>query len=1043
MSGPRDDVLGIRARIFARVGDLEQACVHDRMPLPVEVCDVDGAAVSPLGPAPGPDDPRWTPLQPGEDWGREHPLVLWGYPADGGSVSWLRTRFVVPPGWVGEDVLLALDDPRGGPAIGYEGLLHLDGAVLAGLDEFHRQVLLPERARSGPHDVLARCTVAARRPFAGIELRRRDPAVWRLGLLVRTLLGAIDVWDENDVELHRVVAALDQAYRALDLREGWHSERFRASAAAALPRLEASLPRGDAARPLVTAIGHAHLDVAWLWPTWRTRQKVVHTVATALHLMDRYPDYHFALSAPQTWEYVREDAPEVWERMLPRVAEGRLEPVGVMWLECDANLPSGEALVRQVKHGLAHYARWTGQQPPAAWLPDSFGYSAALPTVLAGFGIRAFLTTKLSWNQVNRMPADTFCWRGVDGSEVIAHFVTSSAADVGHPADPQWHTYNGSMTPREVAGLWAHYRGKPTNEELLYLFGHGDGGGGPTEQMVAVAGWLADLPGLPEVRLGRSDGFFDRLLARADRGSLPAWTGDLFMEGHRGTFTSQARTKRANRDLEKAAREAEWANAWAVRDGLAPDRQPVIDGAWTTLLRNQFHDILPGSSIAQVYLDAAAEQAAALATLADVRDEALRAIASGAPGPVVVNCVPWPRTEVIEHAGRARRVLVGSYGFAPVEVAASGVAECAPVRVAATAGGWVLDNGVVRAAVDRFGEIASLVLHATGREFASAALNALVLYEDRPLSWDAWDIDAFYADKPTPLREAEEVEAVDGSGLRGQVVVRRVSGPTTVVQRIALDAGSPTVTVETAVDWGERNMLLRARFPFAIAARHATAGRAFGSVEIPTHRNTSWEQGRFELPVHGWLDVSDGGGGVALLTDATYGHSVDGATVGLSLLKAGSWPDPTADAGHHRFRYALLPHAGTWQEAGVPRAAFELGAPLRLLELPARGGAESPNDPDGPDGPDGGQRCFLADAGPGILVETVKVADDGDGTVLRVVETQHAPARARLRFDRAVAEALRTDLAERVLETLSVDDGVVEVDLRPHEVLTLKVRWRL
>ena len=435
--------------------------------------------------------------------------------------------------------------------------------------------------------------------------------LWRLGLLFRTLLSATEVWDDTEVALHQTVHALDNAYRQLDLRDGWEGEGFRESAARALATLEEQLPQGGGPRPKVTAVGHAHLDVAWLWPIWRTRQKVAHTVATALHLMERHPDYHFALSAPQTWTYVREDDPELYQRMLARTAEGRLEPVGVMWLECDANLPSGEALVRQVKHGLAFYETETGQQPPAAWLPDSFGYSAALPTVLAGFGVRAFVTTKLSWNRVNRMPADTFRWRGVDGSEVLAHFVTATSAEVGHPADPQWHTYNGSMTPTEIAGLWAHYRGKDVNDELLYLFGHGDGGGGPTEQMVATAELLSDLPGLPQVRMGRSSDFFARLAARLDGVSLPTWSGDLTMEGHRGTYTSQARTKRGNRDLEKAAREAEWANAWAVLDGVADDRQNQIDGAWITLLRNQFHDILPGSSIAQVYVDTAAEHAAA------------------------------------------------------------------------------------------------------------------------------------------------------------------------------------------------------------------------------------------------------------------------------------------------------------------------------------------------------------------------------------------------------------------------------------------------
>ena len=948
MSSPRDDVLGIRARLTARLPDLEGACIRDRLTLEAVANDVDDAAQRPMGAPPEQADPGWQPCTVGELWGREHPLAVWGFPSDGGSTTWLRTEFAVPAEWAGDDVLLALDDRRaGGPALGYEGLLHLDGAVLAGLDEFHRSVVLPPRALTGTHEALVRCSVAARRTFQGFELRRRDPSVWRLGLLFRTLLSATEVWEDTEVALHQAVAVLDRAYRLLDLRQGWEGEDFRASAAQALVSLEAGIPRGGGPRPQVTAIGHAHLDVAWLWPTWRTRQKVAHTVATALHLMERHPEYCFALSAPQTWTYVREDDPQLYQRMLARTAEGRLEPVGVMWLECDANLPSGEALVRQVKHGLSYYAAETGQQPPAAWLPDSFGYSAALPTVLAGFGVRAFLTTKLSWNRVNRMPADTFRWRGVDGSEVLAHFVTATSAELGHPADPQWHTYNGSMTPTELAGLWAHYRGKDVNDELLYLFGHGDGGGGPTEQMVATAELLADLPALPQVRMGRSSDFFARLFARVEGALLPTWSGDLTMEGHRGTYTSQARTKRGNRDLEKAAREAEWANAWAVREGVSSNRQPDIDDAWITLLRNQFHDILPGSSIAQVYVDTAAEHVEAASLLTGVRDHALQALApaDAAGEPLVVSSTPWARTQVVHDlAGRLIRVRAPAYGFQGVD-AASGIEAVEPASVEPDGDRLVLRNGRLRVEVDARGEIAALVDLSTGRDVVAPgrSVNALVLYEDRPLMWDAWDIDAYYSDKPTPLDHVESIEAEqDSSGLRALVRVRRRSGATSVEQRLVLDAGSRALDVITDVDWHERNVLLRTTSPFDVAARHATVGRPFGSVELPIHRNTSWEQARFEVVAHGWADLSDGAGGVTLLTDGTYGHSVDGSTLGLSLLKSGAWPDPHADEGVHRFRYALLPHCRHLAAGRRPSRSLRAGDPaarrrrLRRGLVPAR-----------------------------------------------------------------------------------------------------------
>jgi alpha-mannosidase len=661
-----------------------------------------------------------------------------------------------------------------------------------------------------------------------------------------------------------------------------------------------------------------------------------------------------------------------------------------------------------------------------AWLPDSFGYSAALPTVLAGFGVAAFVTTKMSWNRVNRMPADTFRWRGVDGSEVLAHFITATSAEVGHPADPQWHTYNGSMTPTELAGLWAHYRGKDVNDELLYLFGHGDGGGGPTEDMVAAASLMADLPGLPQVRMGRSSDFFARLTARVDGMTLPTWSGDLTMEGHRGTYTSQARTKRGNRDLEKAAREAEWANAWAHREGLAADRQEEIDAAWIVLLRNQFHDILPGSSIAQVYEDTAAEHAAATRLLLEVRDTALASLVTGSVSDaVVVSSTPWARTQVVEGLDdRLVQVHAPAYGFMALATATQ--LEPAPPLVAeADDGGFTMSNGLIRVRVDARGEVVALVDLTSGRDVVASgrAVNALVLYEDRPVMWDAWDIDAYYTDKPAPLDGVESINLErDPSGLRLEVCVQRRSGRSSVRQRLVLDAGSRVLNVVTDVDWQERNMLLRATFPFDVAARHVAVGRPFGSVELPVHRNTSWEQARFEFVAHGWVDLADGAGGVALLTDGTYGHSVDAATLGLSLLKSGAWPDPRADEGAHRFRYALLPHSGSWQQAEVPQAAFELGTPLRVVTGSGTG-------------------FFLHLDGDGVTAETVKVADDHDGTVVRLVESHNRPALARVQADRPLASAHRTDLAERILEDLDVAGDRVDVVLRPHEVATLLLRW--
>ncbi len=1068
MSSPLSDVDGRRARLAQRIPQIAPSAVHEYLALTTQCLDLDHEDVErdPLAHLPAPGDARWVHLEPGQAWGRSSELVLWGFPAHGGEVTWLRSRVDVPVGWADDDVLLGLDDLHLGTdhgaahAVALEALVYLDGAVHAGLDDHHRAVLLPRDAAGRGYDVAIRVTTAARRTFAGLRLLRRHRDTWRLGVLANTLLGVAKALGPDDVVTVRIRQALDDLYRTLDLNAGgWNSAALRRSATGALPRLEsfaeglsrAVPPAGHEDRPLVVATGHAHLDVAWLWPVWRTRQKVAHTVATALNLMDHYPDYHFSLSAPQTWQFIAQDDPELFSRMLSRVSEGRLEPVGVFWLESDGTLPSGESLVRQVRHGCRFYAEHLGPQqvPTAAWLPDSFGFTAALPTILAACGVHMLLTTKLSWNRTNRMPADTFTWRGPDGSSVLAHFVTATAHPATHPADPVAHTYAGDASPAEVVGLWRDYRDKEVSSRLLYLYGHGDGGGGPTEEMVAALDVMADLPHLPRVRPGQAADLFADLLAEAaDHPRLATWTGDLYLEAHRGTLTSQQRTKRGNRDGELALREAEWVNALAVLHG-APDRQGDLDVMWETLLRNQFHDILPGSGIPRVPADAAVEHAEVVAAAIALRDAALGAPDTDGGPRVVVNGLSWPRSGVIATPDGALVHVTDVPGFAVAALPdVSTLDPPEPARaVRRPDGGVLLTNGALRAVLDANGEIVSLT-DGAGVETVGAGerANRLIVYEDRPLSWDAWDIDPFYPDKATALIEADSVEPFAEGPLRAGVRVTRRTAASTVVQTLTLDAGGRRLDVVTEVDWHERNRLLRVLFGLAANARHALLGRQFGSVEVPVHRNTSWEQARFEVAAHGWCDIADAGGGLALLTDAIYGHSIAqacpapglrfgtrsaGTVLGLSLLKSGSWPNPTADAGRHRLRYALMPHAGGWQSGhahSVVAEAMSLAVPLRWLDSTRRTGG------------------LLCTDSPHVVVETVKTAWDGDGIVLRLYEAHNRAGPVRLILDRPARSAHRCDALERDSEPLpldgpSPDASTLTLDLAAHELVTVRLRY--
>jgi len=1064
-----------REKLQKRVPQILAAAVRDARPLDgiATVAAPGSADQSAMAPAPA-VDAAWRPLTAGEVWGVAPGAagaapprdIGWGIPENGGSTHWLRATMEVPSEWRGRQVLLAMEWAGAGQA-SQEAILYLDGSALAGVDEFHRAVLLPAEAHQGQHEVLLRVYVPYPLPFGGLRLLLRDEHIWRLGITMRALLEAAETYRESDVAGHRLFAAVNDAYTLLDLRSGWQSDAFASSAREALAVLErtiAELP--PAAGPVLLSTGHAHLDTAWLWPLWRTHQKVAHTAATALHLMERYGDYHFSMSQPQVYEYLRQDDPELYERVKACVADGRFEPVGMMWIEADCNVPSGEALVRQMKDGARWFEAQFGSSPLNVWLPDVFGYSAALPQIMRLCGVPVFMTTKISWSQFNRMPHDTFRWRGIDGSEVLTHFVTATSAPLKHPAEAQFYTYVGHMTGAEVFGTWNHYREKQLTDELLYIYGWGDGGGGPTEEMLEAMQVFRRLPNCPRPQPGRAGEFLQRLYERVwDDPRLATWVGELYLEYHRGTYTSQSRTKQANRRAELQLREAEWLNAWSVLQG-GPDCQAELDAAWRLVLLNQFHDILPGSGVRLVYADSnaqfeevsratheVAEQAAKL--LGRAEDGGRRAEESFAlrpPSSVLIwNSLPWERRELValpadagadgivqqvQELDGSRAVLVEatapSLGFTRVQRGGEDVGDAGPTalpgRPELRVERRLLANSELRVELDSNGEIASLTDLRYGREVAlgGQTLNQLVAFEDRPLNWEAWDIDIFYEEKPYPVREIVDWRIVEQGPLRAAIEIVRRVGDSTIRQQLRLHRGSRRLDFVTEVDWQERQTLLKALFPLDVNTPHATCEIQFGAVERPTHRNTSWDVARFEVCAHRWVDLSEDGYGVALLNDGKYGHSFRDTTVGLSLLKGGIFPDPDADRGTHRFTYSLLPHRGDWREAQVTRRAYELNAPLR-----ARPAAEG--------SPDSGS--FLSCSAEHVVVETVKTADNGDGTIVRLYEAHNRRGPVELRFGRTVASAVEVDLRERERGPATIARDTLRCEVRPFEIKSFRVRF--
>lgn len=1075
-------------KLALRTPEIIAAAVRASTPIEeVWACVAPGLpAENAMAAPPPPDDASWAPIQPRRLWGGapgDDPSAIplsvgWEIPTSGGGNHWLRANLEVPEDWRGKPVLVELQWEKG-QHTRIEGLVYLDGQTLSGIDTHHWTVLLPAEAHRGSHELLLRCYVPFALPFDGLRLVLRDEKIFRFGHTFAAMLGAVATYPDASTERHAMLNALNTAYNMLDLREGWQSERFAASSHAALEYLQslaANTGPAEAVAPAITglnitppnviATGHAHLDVAWLWPLWRTRQKVAHTVANALHLMDRYPDYRFSMSQPQVYAFLKRDDPELYARLKARAAEGRFETVGMMWLEVDCNLAGGESLVRQLTFGARFFAEEFGEVNHVVWLPDVFGYSAALPQLMRGCGISCFMTTKISWNQSNRMPVDTFRWRGIDGAEVLAHFLTATADPVRHPADPQSYTYNGNMTAGEVSGLWNHYRQKDINNELLYLYGYGDGGGGPTEGMLEAARVFGNLPAFPRVAQGRADEYFERLYKRLwNDPRLPTWAGELYLEYHRGTYTSQARIKQANRAAELLYREAEWLNAWAHLLG-ADNHQSDLNEGWRLILLNQFHDVLPGSSIAPVYVESHAQYAHVQEVGHEVRATATGYLLSNQqaeentrPATIAVfNSLPWDRvdavsiplsivqsapdlfsangdelTQVVEELSGEQAILVEvdapSYGYgvvSPDNLAHHRQASRSSAQLKVTRNS--LQNDELRLELDDNGEVASLYDLKRGREIVAEGgrANQLIAYEDRPLHWDAWDIDVFYREKPYPVNTVQDWRVVEEGPVRAAIEITRRLGESVIQQHICLWRASRRVDFVTEVDWQERQTLLRALFPLRINAMRATCEIQFGAVERPTHRNTSWDQARFEVCAHRWVDLSEGDYGVALLNDGKYGHSLHDNVLGLSLLKGAIFPDPDADRGLHRFTYSLLPHAGDWRAGQVVRRAYELNAPLRAVPLTSAPGP--------------GRVSFLSTDNDHIVVETVKVAEDGDGLIVRLYEAHNQRGHATIRFERAVRSAEETDLLERPTGQVEADGNMISFEVRPFEVKTFRVR---
>lgn len=979
---------------------------------------------------PGEDRAGWVPVTRDLVWGEPD-----GYYWFGGSVT-------IPESLSGQAVFCRIH-AQFGSVMGRSDpqlLVRVDGRIAQGGDGNHREFPLTRQAVAGQRfDLLIEAgTIEDRRQLGfAVELVAHDRLAETVYYDLKVPLDVARLLKADDARRARLLRHIDAAIDLIDFRPG-HPERFAQSLEAARQRADALYAEADAdAMPEIVATGHTHIDVAWLWRVRETRQKMARSMANALALMDEYDDYRFMYNQGVLLDYLEEDYPELFERLSAQVKTGRFEIEGALWLEPDVVIASGESLVRHIVKGTKYHSDKFGVTPKIVWLPDTFGYTAALPQLMAQSGLDVFITHKMSWNDTNRMPHEIFFWQGLDGTRVPAYFLTTQKYEY----DGINTTYCPDLVPSHVMGTWKRFSQQGLHDELFLVYGHGDGGGGPTRGMLEnVRRMERGIPGCPKIRHEPMGPYFDRLVTRMreEPEAFPAWVGELYLEYHRGTLTSVGKNKRNNRLAERVLHELEVLAIMAAQSGLAyPKAQ--LERLWKTVLLNQFHDILPGTSIGFVYEDSDRDYAAFFAAAETLRVELAAAVAAGH---AVLNATSIARSDLlhlpadtagitIDGTALAAQSLVAADGTQTRAVPLDNLGGLAVQAISLDASAslpesclsvseTLLENHLLRAEFNAKGQLVSLFDKARNRQALKpgAIGNELVAHQDIPIDFDAWDIDDYFEDVSWPVDHLVSAEVVETGPYRAAIRFEWTYESSRIVQVISLAEGAAQLEFDTFVDWHEHQTLLKTGFPLDIRTDVSRAETQFGHLTRPTHANTSWDRARFETSMHRWVDLSEAGFGVAALNDCKYGYDAKGSTLRLTLVKSPTFPWPEADQGEHRFRYALLLHAGDLQ--AVHNAATLFNQPLRLIEGNA---AAAPP-------------AIASLSSDQITIETVKQSEDGKRIILRLWENQNRAGTVTLTLPQA-SRISETDLHETETGLLAENAAELDLSFKPFEIKTL------
>ncbi|XP_038124720.1 alpha-mannosidase 2C1 [Cyprinodon tularosa] len=940
---------------------------------------------------------------------------------------WFKVSLTIPESWRGKEVHLLWESDG-------EGMVWRDGEPVQGFtkegektsyvlsyclkdEEPHSISLYVEVACNGLFGAGQGSMIAAPDPSRMFSVQKAELVIFNRDVqkLLTEFEMLVDIVKEVGEEEQRGYQALFTANEMVNLCDPFDPSSF--SKAHCLAHKFFNQRNGES-QHTVHAMGHCHIDSAWLWPYEETIRKCGRSWVTAIGLMEKDPEFVFTCSQAQQFHWVKSWYPGLYSKIQDYVKKGQFIPVGGTWVEMDGNLPSGESMVRQFLEGQRFFNQEFGVYCKEFWLPDTFGYSAQLPQIMQQCGISNFLTQKLSWNLVNTFPHNTFFWEGLDGSKVLTHF-------------PPGNSYEMKGKIEDLVKTVKNNKDKGRANHSAALFGFGDGGGGPTQLMLDRLRLVRDTDGLPRVQMSSPTKLFSEL--QADSGLLCTWSGELFLELHNGTYTTQAQIKRENRQCEALLHDVEAACSLALcrnRTFLYPAEK--LQQLWRLLLLNQFHDVIPGSCIQMVVEDA-------LNYYKDIRNdggvllrEAFEALETKGGSPGVFNSLPWERCEVIQVTdvtGKPELALVQapSVGLAPVKATQPET----PVSVALQADGTVLmGNGILQAVIGKDGTLASLHLISANRETISDGCvgNQFVIFDDVPLYWDAWDVMDYHLQTRKPVLEVvQPVQVVSSGGVRGSVsFTLRISDKSTVTQEIIMDAMCPYIKFNTKVQWEESHKFLKVEFPVGVRSPTATYEIQFGHLQRPTHWNTSWDWARFEVWGHKWADLSEHNFGVALLNDCKYGYSIHKNTMTLSLLRSPKAPDTTADMGNHQFTYAIMPHSRSFQDASVIQCAYNLNYPLRPIQCR----------------PDSAPWSAFSVSPLAVVLETIKQAEDGKGKlILRLYESHGSSVSAILRSHFPVKEAWHCDFLERKDPTrpARITSEGISLTFQPFQIVTLQI----